>query len=164
MGDDDRERGGGTGLGAPGQERPRPVNLAAVAGAVILIGLVALALYRRGQPGAPAEPGAASTGEAGEGGSPVEGTPITAVVPIHLSPEAAVVAERYRCVCGCNDPLSVCTCTETPGSRDMKTFLQEQVSQRKSIPEVDAAMVAKFGDLVLLSTPSPGPGRPHPRP
>jgi hypothetical protein len=158
----DRGRPGDGWPAEPGQ--PRSANLVAVAGAVILIGLVAVALYRRVRPAVPAEAAATGAQAAGEGGAPIEGTPIAAVVPVHLSPEASVAAERYRCICGCNDPLSVCTCSETPGSRDMKTFLQGLVDEKKSVQEVDAAMAGKFGDLALLSTPSPGPGRPHPKP
>jgi cytochrome c-type biogenesis protein CcmH/NrfF len=133
-----------------------------VAGAVVLIGLVAFALYRRSQSAVPAE--APAAGDQAPEAAPAEGTAITAVVPIRLTPEASVAAERYRCVCGCNDPLSVCTCTETPGSRDMKTYLQSLVDEKRPMGEIDAAMVAKYGGLVLLSTPSPRPGRTPARP
>ncbi len=138
--------------GSPGPARPRTTNLAAVAGAVVLIGLVALALYRRSHAPAPAPPPASPEA------TPPAGTPITAVVPFHLTPEASIVAERYRCVCGCNDLLNVCTCNKTPGSNDMKRFLQGLVAERKSVDEIDGAMVGKYGDDVLLSkTPAPRP-------
>ena len=144
----------------------------AVAGAVILIGLVSFALYRRshsapqvtelapsgGEPAVGQEPEATSTG------TPGGGTPIAAPLPVRLSPEASIVAERYRCVCSCNDPLNVCTCTRTPGSRDMKTYVQELVNQKKSGKEVDAAMIARYGAGVLLSNPPPIPAAtPEPR-
>ncbi len=135
---------------------PRSNNLAIVAGGVILIGLVAFAVYRMNNPAVPAAP-AALAAAGGEETPALGGTPIAAVVPYHLSPEASIVAERYRCVCGCNDPLSVCTCTKTPGSNDMKRHLQGLVDERKAPPEIDAGMVAKYGDLVLLSNPVPKP-------
>ena len=145
----------------PGQ--PRLVSLVAVAGAVILIGLVSFALYRRSHQApqvaepSPAEGGEATGQDAGTAGSgtPAAGTPIAAPVPIRLSPEASIVAERYRCICSCNDPLNVCTCTRTPGSRDMKTYVQELVNQKKSGKEVDDAMIARYGAGVLLSNPPP---------
>ena len=148
--------------GAPPPDQPRLISLVAVAGAVILIGLVSFALYRRSHQGPQAtepvatdggkpaqEPGAFATG------TPMAGTPIAAPLPVRLSPEATIVAERYRCICSCNDPLNVCTCTKTPGSRDMRTYVQELVNQKKSGKEVDAAMIARYGAGVLLSNPAP---------
>jgi hypothetical protein len=133
----------------------------AVAGAVIVIGLVSFALYRRShQAPQVAEPVQAGGGEAagqdaGAAGTPVAGTPIAAPLPIRLSPEASIAAERYRCICSCNDPLNVCTCTRTPGSRDMKTYVQELVNQKKSGKEIDAAMIARYGAGVLQSNAPP---------
>ncbi|HEV8701342.1 MAG TPA: cytochrome c-type biogenesis protein CcmH [Candidatus Polarisedimenticolia bacterium] len=149
--------------GAPPPGQPRLISLVAVAGAVILIGLVSFALYRRshstppvaepapvaGEPAAGQEPGTAATG------TPLGGTPIAAPLPVRLSPEASIVAERYRCICSCNDPLNVCTCTRTPGSRDMKLYVQELVNQKKSGKEVDQAMIARYGAGVLLTNPPP---------
>jgi hypothetical protein len=138
----------------------RSNNLVIVAGGAILIGLVAFAVYRMNNPSAPAAPPASADVEAM---APQAGTPIAAVVPYHLSPEASIVAERYRCVCGCNDPLTVCTCTKTPGSIDMKRHLQGLVDEKKAPHEVDAAMVAKYGELVLLSNPVAKPSPPKKR-
>ncbi|MGH9868368.1 MAG: cytochrome c-type biogenesis protein [Candidatus Polarisedimenticolia bacterium] len=77
-------------------------------------------------------------------------TEITATLEdVHLSPQARLMAERLVCVCGCNDILSTCNCKETPGSRDMKTYLQELVSGGKSPSEVEAAMVARYGEKVI---------------
>lgn len=153
---------GHQGAAAPPPDQPRLISLVAVAGAVIVIGLVSFALYRRShQVPQVAEPAQAGGGEAAgqdagaAAGTPVAGTPIAAPLPIRLSPEASIVAERYRCICSCNDPLNVCTCTRTPGSRDMKTYVQELVNQKKSGKEVDAAMIAKYGAGVLLSNPPP---------
>jgi len=147
----------GPGAGLPS----RGTNLAALAGAVILIGLVAFALYRRSHPQAPAgaAPPSASTPTAA-------GSTIAAVVPFHLSPEATIVAERYRCICSCSLLLNVCTCNNSPGSNEMKKFLQDLVKQGKTPAEIDASMIAKYGPQVLLSNPSgPAPAaRPSPTP
>jgi Cytochrome C biogenesis protein len=155
--------------GVPGEagptEPPRLVNLALVAGAVVLIGLVAFALYRRSHT-ATAPPAEVSSSPA-PGVSPTEplqGTPIAAVVPVRLTPEATVIAERYRCVCSCNDPLNVCTCSKTPGSRDMRTYVQELVNQKKSGSEIDAAMVTRYGPGVLVTAATPTPSPPPVRP
>jgi hypothetical protein len=150
---DDTQQQGGEG-GAP---RPsRPVNLVALAGAVILIGLVAFAAYRRGDQAGPPPPEAAAAPPA-ESTGPEQGTVITAQVPVHLTPEASIIAERYRCICGCNDPLNVCTCSNTPGSRDMKMYVQELVNEAKSVKEIDERMVGRYGQAVLLSVPAPSP-------
>ncbi len=74
-----------------------------------------------------------------------------ATLPDALSPEARIISERYRCICGCDDPLSTCTCTNTPGSRDMKAHLQELVASGKSSRDIDQGMIDKYGAQVLLS-------------
>ena len=152
----------------------RPVPMAAIAGAIILVGLVAFALYRRGlttpaaapqaEPSAPAAapaPGPAGATPA-EGAAPAaggaaapQGTTIATPVPTRLSPEASVLAERYRCVCGCNLTLSVCTCRNDKGSEDMKKALNALVDQHKSPAEADQAMTAQFGPVALLSNTAP---------
>ncbi len=144
---------------------PRMVNLVVVAGAVILLGLVAFALYRRSHPAVPTAPpaAAATPAPAGAAEGPGQGTPITAPLPVRLTPEASIIAERYRCVCSCNDPLNVCTCTKTPGSHDMRQYVQELVNQKKTGKEIDAAMIARYGSGVLTGglalAPSPTPAR-----
>src|SRR5262245_37355795 len=124
-----------------GAPPPRPVPMAAIAGAVILVGLVAFALYRRGltapqgtqdpsaasEPATAAAPGAPSQTAPAPAGDAPAGTTIAAPVPTRLSPEASVLAERYRCVCGCNLTLSVCTCRNDKGSEDMKKALNSLV-------------------------------------
>jgi len=125
----------------------------------VLIGLVAFALYRKGHPVAPA-PATAPAGPAAKqesGTGPAAGTAITATLPVRLTPEAIIIAERYRCVCSCNDPLNVCTCTKTPGSRDMRTYVHELVNQKKSGQEIDAAMIARYGPNVVMSGAAPAP-------
>lgn len=147
----------GTGS-APGRgaEKPaRAVPTAALAGAVVLIGLVAFALYRRNVASPPAAaPPPAATAPAGDA-APQDGTQIVATPPRRLSPEASILAERYRCVCGCNDTLSVCTCNKPSGSDEMKEFLQGQVDAKRSPEEVDRAMSDKYGEVCLLSHPAP---------
>ena len=98
---------------------------------------------------------ATATGAAtAETGGERAGTAIAAAT-VKLTPEAQIATERYRCVCGCNDALSVCTCTQTPGSIDMKEYVQEQVNLGKSPAEIDQAMVEKYGAGSLLSNPAP---------
>ena len=143
--------------------QPRLANLVVVAGAIILIGLVAFALYRNSHPGAPTAPPEASAtpGQTAGTENPVQGTPIAAPLPVRLTPEASIIAERYRCVCSCKDPLNVCTCTKTPGSHDMRMYVQELVNKKKTGREIDAAMVDRYGSSVLIaaappaSTPTP---------
>ena len=139
--------------------RPRLTNLVVVAGAIILIGLVAFALYRNSHPGAPtAPPGASATpGQTAGTENPVQGTPIAAPLPVRLTPEASIIAERYRCVCSCKDPLNVCTCTKTPGSHDMRMYVQELVNKKKTGQEIDAAMVERYGSSVLIAASPPAP-------
>jgi hypothetical protein len=74
---------------------------------------------------------------------------------MRLTPEASILAERYRCVCGCNDVLSVCTCQNHPGSEDMKRFLQAQADEKKTPEAIDRAMVERFGPACLLRNPAP---------
>ena len=81
---------------------------------------------------------------------PPRGSAITArLEDINLSPQARVLAEKIICVCGCNDILATCTCNETPGSRDMKQYLQTLVDEGKTPAEVESAMVARYGDTIL---------------
>jgi hypothetical protein len=134
--------------------------MAAIAGAVILAGLVGFALYRRMSPAVPAPPGgpgpAAVESPAADPNQPDRtGTEIVARPPLRLSPEASILAERYRCVCGCNDTLSVCTCRNPKGSEEMKQTLQALADQRKTPEEADAVMEQTFGPAALLKNPAP---------
>ena len=134
----------------------------AVGGGVILIALVAYGLYRMGA--APPEVATDPSVDAAAPVTPFTGTPITASAPMALAPQTRVAAERYRCVCGCNDRLGDCTCTRTPGSIDMKKHLQDLVERGLTITQVDEGMVAKYGDQVLLSNPPAGGDAPDPSP
>jgi len=175
--DESNQDGGATPTG------PRATPIAAIAGAIVLAGLAGFAIYRRATgPAAPATPEGAPAAEAAPAsGTPtpatqaspddpdapaarehpnpvqtqVSGTPIVAQAPIRLSPEANIMAERYRCVCGCNDPLGLCTCRLSRGSEEMKTELKGLTDQHLLPEEIDRAMTAKFGPAALLSNPAP---------
>ena len=151
--------------GAAGPPPDRGINLAAVAGAIVLVGLVVFALYRKSATNPAPEETPAADAAASQAEASGQGTPITAV-SVSLTPEAQIASERYRCICSCNDPLSVCTCTRTPGSIDMKEYVQELVNQKKTPGEIDAAMVARYGEASLLKNPAPkaAPGGAAPPP
>src|SRR5881296_2534509 len=81
------DRNGPESAGGP-PAQPRLANLVVVAGAVVLIGLVAFALYRKSHTGAPgAAPEASATPAQAGTENPAQGTPIAAPVPVRLSPE-----------------------------------------------------------------------------
>jgi cytochrome c-type biogenesis protein CcmH/NrfF len=131
----------------------RSINLAAVAGAVLIIALIAFALYRRSGTMEPAPVPRAEAPQA----SPAApaGTTIAKEVPVALTPEASIIAERYRCVCGCQDALNVCTCSQSPGSNEMKLFLLKLVLAKSTSAEIDKAMIEKWGHQVLMNTALP---------
>ena len=167
----------------PGGSKSTPI--AAIAGAIVLAGLVAYAIYHLvaapagpvgGAPeadgSAPADALPAGGGRAAGGaeapapgtdaaakGNPVKsevaGTPIVAQAPIRLSPEANILAERYRCVCGCNDPLGLCNCRLARGSEEMRNYEKELADQHLLPEEADRAMTQKLGAAALLKTPAP---------
>ncbi len=137
-------------------------NIKAVIGGAILIVLVAYGLYRMG--GAPAEVATDSSVDSAPPVTLATGTPIRASAPVALSPRARMAAERYRCICGCNDTLGECTCTRTPGSIDMNEHLMDLVDRGLTMTQVDEGMVAKYGDQVLLSNPPAAGDAPDPSP
>ncbi len=156
--------GDGTRTTRPGNgwRQSGAANIKAVVGGAILIALVAYGLYRMA--GAPAEVETDASVDAAAAVTPFTGTPIQASAPIALSPKARIAAERYRCICGCNDTLGECTCTRTPGSIDMKEHLVELVDRGLTMTQVDEGMVAKYGDQVLLSNPPAAGDAPEPSP
>ena len=79
------------------------------------------------------------------------GSTITArAAAVSLSPQARIMAERFMCVCGCNNmSLSTCNCLKTPGSRDMKQYLQELVNAGETPLSIQNAMVTRYGARVL---------------
>ncbi len=140
---------------ATGPAAPVPPEGAPAAGAAQSIGTSTPATQPppddpdapRGAPAAREQPAPAET--------PATGTPIVAQAPMRLSPEANIMAERYRCVCGCNDPLGLCTCRLSRGSEEMKTALKALTDQHLLPEEIDRAMTATFGAAALLSNPAP---------
>lgn len=88
--------------------------------------------------------------------APPPGT-LIASVTVQLKPKAAIIADRYNCLCGdCHDTLGACTCTRDRGSNEMKTALNQIVEEKKTLEEIDAAMVARYGSRVLVSAASGG--------
>jgi hypothetical protein len=81
--------------------------------------------------------------------------------PVLLSAKATIVADRYNCLCGeCSDTLGKCTCARDQGSNEMKATLNQLAAEKQSVPEIDSAMVAKYGPKVLASAPPPAPATP----
>jgi cytochrome c-type biogenesis protein CcmH/NrfF len=138
-------------------------QIAGLAAAGALAALAGVAVYssREGAPATAAArpeestttsvPETSSAPPAGESdaGTSSEGSVITASIDeIMLTPQARILAERLKCVCGCDDILATCSCAETPGSRDMKKYLQQLVDEGKAPAEVEAALVARYGEAV----------------
>jgi hypothetical protein len=137
---------------APGPSR-RPAKLVLILVIVLAAVVAGFLLLRRGGPG-PAAPAAPASKAA-----PSQKA-VTAVL-VKLSPEAALVADRFNCLCGdCQDTLGKCTCTHDRGSDEMKATLNRIVAEKKTLSGIEAAMVEKYGPGVLAashpSPPSPG--------
>jgi hypothetical protein len=80
--------------------------------------------------------------------------------PVKLSAAASLVSDRFHCLCGeCHDTLGSCTCTKDKGSNAMKTTLNRIAAEKKTIAEIEAAMVQKYGPGVLISSPPAPSGR-----
>ena len=78
--------------------------------------------------------------------------------PVLLSSKAAMVADRYSCLCGeCSDTLGKCVCARDKGSNEMKATLNKLAAEKKSVAEIDAAMAEKYGAKVL----APGASSPN---
>jgi hypothetical protein len=80
--------------------------------------------------------------------SPSGGVTATTTV-VTLSPSAAIQAEKFRCVCGCEMSLGQCTCHKTPGSIDMKQYLESLVDRKLSPADIAKEMAAKYGAQVI---------------
>ena len=106
---------------APGPSR-RPVNLALILVVALVVVAAAFFLHRRGGPGA-----AGPVAPASRGGPPPNA--VTAVVA-KLSPEAALVADRYNCLCGrCRDTLGKCTCAHDEVADDQSLLVETTAGQ-----------------------------------
>ena len=76
--------------------------------------------------------------------------------PVLLSAKAGIVADRYNCLCGeCSDTLGKCTCARDQGSNEMKATLNRLAAEKKSVSEIDSAMIEKYGAKVLVSGAAP---------
>jgi cytochrome c-type biogenesis protein CcmH/NrfF len=141
--------------------RSQIAGVAAVGALVVLTGVAFYSSRQAAAPSASASPaGSAATPapepEATNAPSSTEIPPVKAgkgvvtaqIEDVMLTPKARLLAERFKCVCGCGDILAACTCKMTPGSRDMKKYLQELVNEGKTPSEVEAAMVERYGAAV----------------
>lgn len=95
---------------------------------------------------APEAPGQPAPGAAAATGSKMVSSAYHDVV---LTPAAQIQAEKFVCICGCKKILAGCTCTNTPGSIDMKKHLQSLVSRGLRSSEIEKEMVAKYGAAVV---------------
>lgn len=129
----------------------------------VVVAVLAFTGFQHMQAGeAPAT--AASAGpESASGTEPPTGAvqhSVTSPVLREISPETRVVAERFRCVCGCPDVISVCRCSQDPGGITMMNYLQGLVDRGLSVEEIDRAMVDRYGEEVLLFVPGQGTAPP----
>jgi len=67
---------------------------------------------------------------------------------VNLTPAAQIQAEKFRCVCGCRLSLGECYCSKTPGSGEMKRFLQGLVDKGLTPADIEKGMVEKYGRSV----------------
>src|SRR5580765_5560987 len=115
---------------------------------VVAVAAVAGFLLVRRSGVAPAAPAASA---------PAPGS-LIASMPVQLSPKAAMIADRFHCLCGeCQDTLGACTCTRDKGSNEMKSTLNRIVEEKKTLSEIEAAMVARYGSKVLASPAASAP-------
>ncbi len=110
---------------------------------VVLVAAVAgFVLLRRSAPPSPV----ASPAIKGSPDALIQGSPVL------LNAKAAIIADRYNCLCGeCADTLGKCICTRDKGSNEMKATLNRLAEEKKTLAEIDAAMVDKYGAKVLVS-------------
>lgn len=95
------------------------------------------------------EPDAGQTAEA-----PAEPLPFGEGPPIALqfSPDVREAARRYRCLGGCGHTLDACPCKDQPiGAGTMLTYLQKLMDRGLEGEELDAGMVDRYGERVLMS-------------
>jgi hypothetical protein len=111
-------------------------------------------LYRRGSVSATPAPAA--------GGAPAPAA-LIANSPVLLNAKASLIADRYRCLCGeCSDTLGKCTCTRDKGSNEMKATLNALAGAKKSVAEIDQAMVKRYGPKVMAPGAAATPVPPNP--
>jgi len=122
-------------------------------GAVVIAAVPATHCSRGTSDGSSAAPPAGAAAKAAPDAAPFPAPPkgfvSTTTTLINLSPPAQIQAEKFRCVCGCGLSLGECTCRKTPGSIDMKSYLQGLVDRKLDPAEIGKEMVAKYGPEVL---------------
>ena len=125
---------------APKTTKPRVWVLAVVIAVAAVAGFF---LLRRS---APPSPVASPAVQPGASDALIQGSPVL------LNAKAAIIADRYNCLCGeCADTLGKCICTRDKGSNEMKSTLNRLAEEKKTLAEIDAAMVDKYGAKVLVS-------------
>jgi hypothetical protein len=123
----------------PASKRPRVLAIAAVVAVAAVAGFL---LLRKAAPPSPVKSPAIQQGAPD---ALIQGSPVL------LNAKAAIIADRYNCLCGdCTDTLGKCTCTHDKGSNEMKATLNRLAEEKKSLAEIDAAMVGQYGDKVLV--------------
>lgn len=92
-----------------------------------------------------------ATGETAPAPPPVdEHGVVTAIATVlNLSPQARMLAENLKCVCGCNMRLGRCSCEKDPGGLSMKRHLQSLFDRGLTPTQVRAEMVKTYGTDVL---------------
>lgn len=144
---------------APSLARPRRhFILIAVVLALIIAGVFILWSRRTPALSPPAAAGTAPNPGAGHAATPAavprfpghtKGNISATLTVVELTPAAQVQAEKFRCVCGCRMSLGECYCSKTPGSVDMKRFLQDLVKKELTPAEIEKGMVEKYGPGVM---------------
>ncbi|HXI04019.1 MAG TPA: hypothetical protein VNI57_12660 [Candidatus Saccharimonadales bacterium] len=75
---------------------------------------------------------------------------VTAIATVvNLSPQARMLAENLKCVCGCGMRLGRCSCEKDPGGVSMKRHLQSLFDKGLTPDQVRAEMVKAYGTDVL---------------
>ena len=122
------------------KQGPRIWLVAAVVAAAAVAGFF---LLRRAAPPAATHSPAIQQGSAD---ALIQGSPVI------LNAKAAIIADRYNCLCGeCSDTLGKCICTRDKGSNAMKAALNRLAEEKKTLAEIDAAMVQLYGPKVMAS-------------
>jgi hypothetical protein len=140
----------------------RPLHKRAIiAGAAVVIVAALGLLLRSGEgnggdsnlPGDPTVAQATSPAPAGTPRSAGSGNvrdPVSVTISdVVLSPAAKIQAEKFKCVCGCNMILGACSCVKSPGSIDMKEYLQSLVNRELPPREIEKAMIEEYGPDVM---------------
>lgn len=66
------------------------------------------------------------------------------------------VGKNFMCLCGCNSLLPNCLHTSCSSKDEENATIAMLLSQGKSVPEIKAYFVAKYGEQVLSAPPKKG--------